>query len=137
MLIIDNTIKFIEFNFEKCSPQCTRHNYVYLYLTEFQSKNPFRFNLSIRESYYFFFVIECNLRARVINAKYNGIEIRANREFYIGFAAVRYCTRFNIRHKVWIMTSVSDSCESLSRFINSSLHIFLLDNNSQSIVTIN
>ena len=25
-------------------PPCTLHNYVYLYLTEFQSQNPFRFN---------------------------------------------------------------------------------------------
>ena len=30
--------------FPNSAPQRIRHNYVYLYLTEFQSQNPFRFN---------------------------------------------------------------------------------------------
>ena len=39
----------------------THNNCLYLYLSRFQSQNPFCFLLSISESYCFFLVIECNL----------------------------------------------------------------------------
>ena len=80
-----------------------RHNYSYLQVSIPKS---FTFKLSICESYYLFFIIEYDYRARAINAKVDGIESQTNREIEVYFqthlGSYCKCSLFhgNIFHRI-------------------------------------
>ena len=62
------------------------------FLYGFQSQNPFHFNCQFVKVITPFFVIECNQRARDINAKDDGIVSQTNRkiEVYLSLGLLQY-----------------------------------------------
>ena len=75
------------------------------------SCNPKILFVLIVESYYsfFFFVIECNLRVRVINAKGDGIGSRTNREIEVYFEIHRGTLLYQIMIYDHSLNDVSSS----------------------------